>query len=211
MRYVLVSLILLNSLLALGQTSKKDTAKSTASLSGSQTSSDKLKPVVMPTPEFINQPYYFDKDDNRLIRLENNTGKLNTKKKTLGLQGAKQILSTDGSSSKVRFVSKNNINFLIKTNGDVNDLTTYVKLFRLTPANDKREVTVSSKEGIINNKDDGKSTTVSFSVKMISPENYMITFAEPLEAGEYAFVWVKNMDSQEFTLYAFGIDWRRSD
>jgi len=211
MRYVLMSLILLNSLFALSQTSKKDTAKSTASISGSQTATDKLKPVVMPIPEFINQPYYFDKDDNRLIRLENNTGKLNTKKKTLGLQGAKQILSTDGGSSKVRFVSKNNINFLIKTNGDVNDLTTYVKLFRLTPAGDKREVTVSSKEGIINNKDDGKSTTVSFSVKMISPENYMITFAEPLEAGEYAFVWVKNMDSQEFTLYAFGIDWRRSD
>ena len=211
MRYVLLSLILLNGLLALSQTSKKDTAKSTASISGSQTATDKLKPVVMPTPEFINQPYYFDKDDNRLIRLENNTGKLNTKKKTLGLQGAKQILSTDGGSSKVRFVSKNNINFLIKTNGDVNDLTTYVKLFRLTPANDKREVTVSSKEGIINNKDGGRSTTVSFSVKMISPENYMITFAEPLEAGEYAFVWVKNMDSQEFTLYTFGIDWRRSD
>ena len=211
MRYVLLSLILLNGLLGLTQTNKKDTAKSTASITGSQTTTDKLKPVAMPTPEFINQPYYFDKDDNRLIRLENNTGKLNTKKKTLGLQGAKQILSTDGGSSKVRFVSKNNINFLIKTNGDVNDLTTYVKLFRLTPANDKREVTVSSKEGIINNKDDGKSTTVSFSVKMISPENYMITFAEPLEAGEYAFVWVKNMDSQEFTLYTFGIDWRRSD
>ena len=165
----------------------------------------------MPIPEFINQPYYFDRDDNRLIRLENNTGKINTKKKTLGLQGAKQILSADGGTSKVRFVSKNNITFLIKTNGDVNDLTTYVKLYHLTPANDKREVVVNSKEGIINNKDGGKSTTVNFSVKMISPENYMISFAEPLEAGEYAFVWVKNMDSQEVTLYAFGIDWRRSD
>ena len=186
----------------------KVSSTSTASLSSTDT---KIKPVETPIPEFINQPYYFDRDDNRLIRLENNTGKINTKKKTLGLQGAKQILSADGGTSKVRFVSKNNITFLIKTNGDVNDLTTYVKLYRLTPANDKREVVVNSKEGIINNKDGGKSTTVSFSVKMISPENYMISFAEPLEAGEYAFVWVKNMDSQEVTLYAFGIDWRRSD
>ena len=165
----------------------------------------------MPIPEFINQPYYFDRDDNRLIRLENSTGKMTTKKKALGLQGAKQILSTDGGSSKVRFVSKNNMAFLIKTNGDVNDLTSFVKLYRLSPSNEKREVTVNSKEGIINNKEEGKSSTVSFSVKMVSPENYMVTFSEPLEAGEYAFVWVKNMESQEFTLFAFGIDWRRSD
>ena len=200
------------SFLAVSQKSKKDTLKTgTASTASLTSTENKIKPVEMPIPEFINQPYYFDRDDNRLIRLENHTGKITTKKKTLGLQGAKQILSTDGGTSKVRFVSKNNINFLLKTNGDVNDLTTYVKLYKLTPSNDKREVTINSKEGIINNKDDGKSTTVSFSVKMISPENYMISFAEPLEAGEYAFVWVKNMEAQEFTLYAFGIDWRRSD
>jgi hypothetical protein len=202
----------MNSLFAISQKSKKDTVKTGTASTASLTSTDnKIKPVEMPIPEFINQPYYFDRDDNRLIRLENHTGKITTKKKTLGLQGAKQILSTDGGTSKVRFVSKNNITFLIKTNGDVNDLTTYVKLYKLTPTNDKREVTVNSKEGIIINNDDGKSTTVGFSVKMIAPENYMISFAEPLEAGEYAFVWVKNMDSQEFTLYAFGIDWRRSD
>jgi len=200
------------SFLAVSQKSKKDSLKmGTASTTSLTSTENKIKPVEMPIPEFINQPYYFDRDDNRLIRLENNTGKITTKKKTLGLQGAKQILSTDGGTSKVRFVSKNNITFLIKTNGDVNDLTTYVKLYKLTPANDKREVIVNSKEGIINNKDEGKSTTVSISVKMISPENYMISFAEPLEAGEYAFVWVKNMEAQEFTLYAFGIDWRRSD
>ena len=28
-----------------------------------------IKPAVIPLPEFINQPYYFDKDGNKLIKL----------------------------------------------------------------------------------------------------------------------------------------------
>ena len=40
---------------------------------------------------------------------------------------------------------------------------------------------------------------------------YMIQFAEQLEAGEYGFVWVKNMELKECNVYAFGIDWKSSD
>ncbi len=40
--------------------------------------------LVLPTPEFINQPYYYDKNDNRLIKLENATAQLLTKRKRLG-------------------------------------------------------------------------------------------------------------------------------
>ena len=47
--------------------------------------------IVIPTPEFINQPYYYNKNDNRLIKLEVASAKLITKKKTLGLKRAKQI------------------------------------------------------------------------------------------------------------------------
>jgi len=39
----------------------------------------------------------------------------------------------------------------------------------------------------------------------------MIQFTNPLEAGEYGFVWVKNMELKEFTVFAFGIDWKSSD
>jgi hypothetical protein len=39
----------------------------------------------------------------------------------------------------------------------------------------------------------------------------MIQFASPLAAGEYGFIWVKNMDLKEFTVYAFGIDWKSSN
>ena len=167
--------------------------------------------IVLPTPEYINQPNYYDKDDNRLIKLENASAQFITKKKTLGLKGAKQSLSMDATSSKVRFVAKKDIVFFIKTSGDVIDLTSYIKLYRFVPADQKREVTINAKEGLLNDKEEGKGKLISFGVKMISKDNYMIQLPEQLEAGEYGFVWVKNMELKEFTVFAFGIDWRSSD
>jgi hypothetical protein len=167
--------------------------------------------IVIPVPEFINQPYYYDKGDNRLIRLENSTAQMITKKKTLGLKGAKQFLSMDAASSKIRFTAKKDIAFIIKTSGDVIDLTSYIKLYQFLPDGTKREVTINAKEGLLNDKDEAKGKLMSFSVKMISPDNYMIQLPDQLQAGEYGFVWVKNMELKEFTVFAFGIDWKSSD
>ena len=167
--------------------------------------------IVLPVPEYINQPYYYDKDGNKLIKLENANALMVTKKKTLGLKGAKQSLTMDAPSSKVRFTAKKDIVFFIKTSGDVIDLTSYIKLYQFVPIEQKREVTVTSKEGMLNDKDDAKGKLMSFSVKMISKDNYQIQLPEQLEAGEYGFVWVKNMELKEFTVFAFGIDWKNSD
>ena len=167
--------------------------------------------IVLPVPEFINQPYYYDSDGNRLIKLENADALMITKKKTLGLKGAKQYLSMADPSSKIRFASKNDIVFFIKTSGDVIDITSYIKLYQFVPADQKREVTVSSKEGLVTNKEEEKGKLISFSVKMISGDNYKIQFSQAHEAGEYGFVWVKNMELKEFTVFAFGIDWKSSD
>lgn len=167
--------------------------------------------LVLPTPEFINQPYYYDKNDNRLVKLENATAQLLTKKKTFGLKGAKQFFTMDGASSKIRFTTKTGITFFIKTTGDVIDLTSYIKLYKFISNDEKREVTISSKEGMLNNNEQEKGKLISLSVKMISKDNYMIQFSETLEAGEYGFVWVKNMEQKEFSVAAFGIDWKSSD
>lgn len=167
--------------------------------------------IVLPTPEFINQPYYYDKDGNKLIKLENANALMATKKKTLGLKGAKQSLSMDGNTSKIRFTEKKEIEFIIKTSGDVIDLTSYIKLYQFIPTDQKREVTINSKEGLLANKDEAKGKLVNFSVKLIAKDNYMIQLPEQLEAGEYGFVWVKNMELKEFTVFSFGIDWKSSD
>ncbi len=167
--------------------------------------------IVLPAPEYINQPYYYNKEANKLIKLENANALLLTKKKVLGLKGAKQLLSMDGTSSKIRFVAKKDIVFFIKTSGDVIDLTSYIKLYQFVPVEQKREVTITSKEGVLADKDIAKGKLLNFSVKMISKDNYQIQLPEQLEAGEYGFVWVKNMELKEFTVFAFGIDWKRSD
>ncbi|MEP6711711.1 MAG: hypothetical protein ABJA37_04800 [Ferruginibacter sp.] len=170
-----------------------------------------VQAIVLPTPEYINQPYYYDASGNRLLKLENTTAQLISKKKTLGLKGAKQFFSMSDASSKARFTAKNNIVFFIKTSGDAIDLTSYIKLYRFIPVDQKREVTITSKEGILNNNEEGKGKLVSFSVKTISKDNYMIQFSEAMEAGEYGFVWVKNMEQKEFNVFAFGIDWKNID
>lgn len=170
-----------------------------------------IKEIVLPTPEFINQPYYYDKANNRLIKLENATAQMITKKKSLGLKGAKQFLSMDDASSKIRFTAKKDIVFIIKTSGDVIDLTSYIKVYKFISNDQKREVVITSKDGLIVDKEEEKGEQVSLSVKMISKDNYMIQFGDALEAGEYGFVWVKNMELKEFSVNAFGIDWKSSD
>ena len=164
--------------------------------------------LVLPVPEYINQPCYFDKDGNKLINLENANALMVTKKKTLGLKGAKQSLTMDAASSKVRFTAKKDITFFIKTSGDAIDLTSYIKLYQFVPVEQKREVTINSKEGMLADKDEAKGKQINFSVKMISKDNYQIQLPEQLEAGEYGFVWVKNMELKQFTVFAFGIDWK---
>ncbi|HEY1872350.1 MAG TPA: hypothetical protein VGG71_14905 [Chitinophagaceae bacterium] len=166
--------------------------------------------VVLPMPEFENQPCYYDKDSNRLVKLETGTAQLVTKKKTLGLKGAKEFFSLNDVSSKVRFTSKSSIVFFVKT-GDVNDLTSYIKLYKFIAEDQKRVVTINSKEGMLNDKEEEKGKQINFSVKANPNGSYAIQFAEPLEAGEYGFVWIKNMDMKEFTVYAFGIDWKSSN
>ena len=170
-----------------------------------------VQELILPTPEFINQPYYFDKEGNKLIKLENVNALMLTRKKTLGLKGAKQVLSMDASSSNIRFVAKKDIVFFIKTTGDVIDLTSYIRLYEFVPADQKREATVISKEGVLNNKEEAKGKLIDLSVKPIGKDNYQVQLPDQLPAGEYGFVWVKNMELKEFTVFAFGIDWKSSD
>jgi hypothetical protein len=201
----------MNAQIIRGSDAKQTTTAKSKTTKATQKQEEKAKPIVIPTPEFINQPYYYDVIENKLIRLESGSAHLVTKKKTLGLKGSKQSLLMEDPSSKIRFITKNSINFIIKTSGDVIDLTTYIKLYKFTINGEKREVNINSKEGMLNDKEEQKGKSIAFSVKMISPDNYMIEFAEQLEAGEYGFVWVKNMELKECNVFAFGIDWKNSD
>ncbi|HEV8505366.1 MAG TPA: hypothetical protein VGQ53_08205 [Chitinophagaceae bacterium] len=70
---------------------------------------------------------------------------------------------------------------------------------------------MTTKEGLLNDKEGEKGKFITMSVKPISKDNYRIEFHEPLDAGEHGFIWVRNMDLKEFSVYAFGIDWKNSN
>jgi hypothetical protein len=91
------------------------------------------------------------------------------------------------------------------------DLTSYIKLYKFIPENQDRIVTITNKEGLLNDTEEQKGKQINFSLKLVSGDVYMIQFVDPLEAGEYGFVWVKNMELKEFTVFAFGIDWKNNN
>jgi hypothetical protein len=84
-----------------------------------------------------------------------------TKKKSLGLKGAKQFLSMDDASSKIRFTAKKDIVFIIKTSGDVIDLTSYIKVYKFISNDQRREVVITSKDGLLVDKEEEKGKQVS--------------------------------------------------
>src|SRR6516225_3716915 len=85
--------------------SKASTAKTKPAKPTPPPPPDPPKPVVIPAPDFINQPYYYDSAGNKLTTLETTAAQLVTKKKTLGLKGSKESLVMKDASSRVRFIS----------------------------------------------------------------------------------------------------------
>lgn len=209
--FILVSILLSVFLLTVNAQLKDTMVKPARKIAG------KLKPlppkpIIIPTPEYINQPYYYDEGDNKLTRLENVNARVTTKKKNLGIGGARKFYTINGGTSKVLFTASKNICFIIKTNGDMMDLTSFIKLYKFTTAEDKRETLISEKEGIIKNKEESKSAIVMVNVKKLTRESYLISASQTFEAGEYGFVLMNAPGAgQELTIFAFGIDWKKSD
>jgi hypothetical protein len=65
-----------------------------------------------PEPEFSNELYYFNKNDgNKLVRLEKNSSKMDSK--TNMISGSEASYDIDGTKSSVRLSSGNNVSFVI--------------------------------------------------------------------------------------------------
>lgn len=54
----------------------------------------------------------------------------------------------------------------------------YILAFLCIPVEQKKELTITAKEGLLINKDEAKGKLISFSVKMISKDNYQIQLPE---------------------------------
>ena len=68
-----------------------------------------------PVPEFSNEVYWYKKDSNKVVRLEKNTTKMDTKTKMGGMGGAENGYSIDGERSTVRLNKGNDLSFVFAT------------------------------------------------------------------------------------------------
>ena len=93
--------------------------------------------IILPTPEYINQPNYYDKDDNRLIKLE--SAGMIYRKENSWTKRSQTTLSMEAASSGP-FYCKKGYCLFIKTSDDIIDLTSYIKLYRFVPGDQKREL-----------------------------------------------------------------------
>src|SRR5215831_16133073 len=64
-----------------------------------------------PEPEFSNELYYLNKNDGKLVRLEKNSSKMDSK--TNVVSGSESSYDIDGTKSSVRLSSGNNVSFVI--------------------------------------------------------------------------------------------------
>src|SRR5687768_8250252 len=70
--------------------------------------------VKYPTPEFINEIYYFDKDGSKAVRLEKGYSKQETNSKMGGMGGTNMGYTLEGSKSDVR-IPAGNVSFIYYT------------------------------------------------------------------------------------------------
>jgi hypothetical protein len=171
-----------------------------------------------PDPEFSNEVYWFSKDSaNKLLRLEKESSKMDTRTKMGGFGGAESGYSIEGVKSQVRlprammlhFVfSKNNssiaqtpgMDSMMKANGmdpammesieNMHDPSNSITLYKTETSKENRKILLQKSPGAMSfgNKKTKSSDKYTFSVKKVRNGYWELVVDKPLPAGEYAFV-----------------------
>jgi len=167
---------------------------------------------AIPDPEFLGEVEYYDKANNKLVRLEKTIAKSENKTKMGGMGGMKMVYKVEGEKSPVRIPSSDKISFVLSTGGGnsamgMMDPSQTLSLYKLDVTKGNREAVTQSYGGMYGIGKTKESAKLTVGVKKIKDGEYEIIADKPLGPGEYAFVMM-NMGSQDgsFTLYAFGIN-----
>jgi len=170
-----------------------------------------------PEPEFANEPYYMNKSaGNKLVRLEKNSSKLDTK--TNVVSGSESGYTIDGSTSPVRLSSGNNVSFIFSTgtsgsssttssaksdstmraNGvdpsmlsgmNQSDLSQKLTLYKMESGKGVRKVLLQKAPGMnpFGSHKLQSSDKYTFSARKIRDGYWELVVDKPLPKGEYAF------------------------
>lgn len=158
---------------------------------------------TIPSPEFTNQPYFFDKENNKLIPLEATSAKLKSKVKALGYGGFSSGFEIKGSNSTIVITTKDAAEFVLSGN-TMMDPSQTTSLYKLKNNKNSREVVMTQHKGMFGKSDD-KDNKINFNVKK-DGNNYVFVVSEKLEAGEYAFINMMSRSAdQSMKVYCFSV------
>jgi hypothetical protein len=185
-----------------------------------------------PNPEFTNEVYAYQKQNNTLTRLEKGSSKMETKTKLGGMGGAESGYSIDNEKSTVRLTNIDQFSFvywngtetpstssasnaksdsMMRANGlDPNmfsgmamDPSQLISLYKMEQSKGKRKALLMSAGPFKKNSDN----KYSLSFKKIRNGYYEVIVDKPLPKGEYAFVMMA-MGSADgsVSLFAFAVE-----
>jgi hypothetical protein len=189
-----------------------------------------------PVPEYEDEIYYLNKDNNTLVRLEKGNSGLKTKLKMAGLGGSENDYEIENDKSPVRLPGGGNLSFIYYTGGSegqsyvsadtahsqnqggsspfsslemMNDPSHTTTLYSAFPGQDERKVVVQSGSGMRILGKAGQSKKYSFSIRKIKSGYIELDVDKSLPKGEYVFVVMGGMEIKmdgSALLFAFGID-----
>ena len=174
-----------------------------------------------PGPEFSNEVYWYKKDSNKVVRLEKNTTKMDTKTKMGGMGGAENGYSIDGERSTVRLNKGNDLSFVFSTvtaaqssnpsadstmkangidpamlqgMGSMNDPANMITLYKAESGKGERKVILMKTPGMLpfGSKKIKSSDKMGFSVKKVKEGYWELVIDKKLSSGEYVFVVTSN-------------------
>jgi len=188
-----------------------------------------------PNPEFANEVYLYRKDSAvKLLRLEKNGSKMDTKTKMGGIGGAESGYTMEGEKSPVRLSSGHDLTFIYSNSaasvstpsvadstmrangldpammqgmGGMSDPATMITLYKVEPTKGKRKIYLAKSGGYFGGGKNKSSDKVTFSVKKIREGYWELVIDKPLKRGEYSFSMMgMGMNAMDVVLFAFAVE-----
>ena len=153
----------------------------------------------IPEPEFMNQVYYYDKSNIRLIPLETAVAEIKSKMRIMG--GGSSAYAIGGEKSATR-INQQGASFVIAVaNSSMIDPSMTLSLYRFEPRKGRREAAMNIYGG------SGSENAVELKFKRVKEGTFEIIVTGSLAKGEYGFISSFAMKpGGGMTAYAFGID-----
>jgi hypothetical protein len=153
----------------------------------------------IPEPEFMNEVYYYDKSNIKLIPLEKAVAEIKSKMRIVG--GGSSAYAIGGEKSVTR-INQQGASFVITiSNGSMIDPSMTLMLYRFESRKGRREAVMNVSGG------SGSENAVEIKFKRVKEGTFEIIVPGSLAKGEYGFISSYSMKpGGGMTAYAFGVD-----